>query len=111
MNSCRKIRALFIEALYEELSPNQSASLEAHIKVCRKCETALARMKSTLQIMDERERPEPDKVFWTGYWDRLSDRIQQESAGMNEREVGFRRRFPALVRHLRSRLRRIPLRG
>lgn len=76
MSSCRKWRGSFIQALYDELTPEQRTRFEEHLKTCPKCAADYARFASTLRIMDQRERPEPEDVFWAGYWDRLAPRLE-----------------------------------
>lgn len=78
MVNCRKCKNAFIELTYDELSTETRAEIEQHLESCASCATVYAEFKSTLSIMDQRERTEPDPVFWTGYWDRLSDRFDTE---------------------------------
>ena len=76
MDSCRKIQALFIDAFYDGLNSDQKRDFDAHIRTCPDCASTFAKLSSTLEIMGRRQRPEPETVFWTGYWDRLSARLE-----------------------------------
>ncbi len=78
MNSCRKCRRFFPEALYEELAEDERRRFEEHLKDCPSCAAEFEKMKSTLRIMDQRVRREPGQQFWDGYWTKLASRLQEE---------------------------------
>jgi len=78
MNSCRKCRRFFPEALYQELAEDELRRFEEHLKDCPSCAAEFEKMKSTLRIMDQRVRREPDRRFWDGYWPKLASRLQEE---------------------------------
>jgi hypothetical protein len=79
MKDCEWFRGLMAEALLGDLAPSDRASLESHIAACPACAAEYGAMRSTLRIMDERERPDPGPAFWDGYWDRLADRLEKET--------------------------------
>jgi hypothetical protein len=35
-------------------------------------------MQATLRVMNRRERPDPGRAYWDGYWNRLSARMERE---------------------------------
>jgi hypothetical protein len=91
MLNCRKHRSLFVNALYDELSPEQKVSLDAHLKACPKCAAAFEKMSSTLGVMEKRRREEPEEDFWTGYWDRLAERLVEPETIPEKAEVWWKR--------------------
>ncbi len=78
MNSCRKCRSFFPEALYQELEEDARVRFEGHLKDCPSCAAEFEKMKSTLKIMDQRLRREPGQQFWDGYWTKLASKLQEE---------------------------------
>jgi hypothetical protein len=75
MRNCRKCRALFVDGLYADLGPREKRFLDAHLTKCPDCEAAYAELRSTLQVMDRRERVSPDSEFWEEYWERLEPHL------------------------------------
>jgi hypothetical protein len=78
MKPCKQIRRSFIDALYNELNPEEQKSFDAHLESCIKCRRAFRKMRSAMRVMNQRVRTEPDQQFWDGYWDRLEGRMQQQ---------------------------------
>ena len=76
MSDCKKCQDLFGDAFYEELNAEQKNFLESHIRVCERCESEYDEMTSTLKIMEKRARPEPEKAYWNGYWNKLARRME-----------------------------------
>jgi len=85
MKECKKCRALLVEALYGELDSKEQDFFEKHLASCPACAAESEAMTETLKIMDERVRPERDQGFWNGYWDRLSRRMKEEEAVVEEK--------------------------
>ncbi len=80
MNDCKRCQSLFLEAFYEELDASQKQFLKDHLEVCNECTAEFEEMKSTLQFMSQRVRPEPEKKFWDSYEERLAQRIEKEES-------------------------------
>lgn len=80
MKACRKCRSLLTPALYGELGTGDKAFFEDHLASCPACAAEFKTMKETLEIMDQRARPDPGKDFWDGYWNRLARRMETEDA-------------------------------
>ena len=78
MKRCKSMRRPFVDALYHECTDNQQRSLDRHLARCPECRTEFENLATTLNMMDQRERPEPSESFWQGYWDRLRERWEQE---------------------------------
>ncbi|UCG53201.1 MAG: zf-HC2 domain-containing protein [Candidatus Latescibacterota bacterium] len=75
---CREFEELIVDALYGVLEQDAQKRLNAHIDSCRACAQVYAEMRSTLLVMEKRERPDPGEAFWDGYWNRLSSRMEKE---------------------------------
>ena len=78
MSDCKKCQSLFLEAFYEEMNAEQKNFFKDHLSACEKCRSEFEEMKSTLQFMDKRVRPEPGKAFWDSYEERLAQRMEKE---------------------------------
>lgn len=78
MNECKKFRSLFSEALYDEFNSEQEELFKKHLISCSKCQSEYDGMKSTLEIMSRRTRPEPGQTFWDNFSVNLSDRMEAE---------------------------------
>jgi Putative zinc-finger len=79
MKDCEDVRTLMAEALLGELAPGDKARLESHLAVCPSCAEEYEGLRETLRLMDKRERPDPGREFWDGYWGRLRERLERES--------------------------------
>lgn len=80
MRDCKQCRGLLVEALYGELSPKQEKLFKNHIGACPSCAAEFKALTQVLETMGKRVRPEPGQDFWDGYWDRLSQRMEEEKA-------------------------------
>ena len=92
MSDCKKCQSLFLEAFYEEINAEQKHFFKGHLLVCEKCKSKFEEMKSTLQFMNKRIRPEPGKAFWDSYEERLAQRVEKEEILQLERE-SWQKRF------------------
>ncbi|MBP1770119.1 MAG: hypothetical protein H6P96_737 [Candidatus Aminicenantes bacterium] len=92
MIECSKYKDRMIEAYYGELEPGDREELDRHVASCPECAAELASLRSTLGLMDGRERTDPGAEFWDGYWDRLSRRMLWESID-EDRKPSLVRRF------------------
>lgn len=92
MSDCKKCQSLFLEALYEEMNAEQKQFFKDHLSVCEKCKSKFEEMKSTLQFMGKRVRPEPGEIFWDSYEERLAQRIEKEKILQPESE-SWRKKF------------------
>jgi hypothetical protein len=77
MNNCRKCRSLFAEALYNELNQEQKGWFNIHLQSCPKCAEHYEKMHTTMGVMNQRTRTEPDPFFWDSYWDKLVNRMEE----------------------------------
>jgi hypothetical protein len=100
MSECAEYRDRLIEAYYGELGPGDREELDRHVASCPECAAEFAALRSTLGLMDGRERTDPGAEFWNGYWDRLSRRMLWESIDEDRR--------PSLVRRFLRSLAALP---
>ena len=100
MNECAEYKDRLIEAYYGELGPGDREELDRHVASCPACAAEIAALRSTLGLMDGRERTDPGAEFWNGYWDRLSRRMLWESIDEDRR--------PSLVRRFVRSLAALP---
>ncbi|HYQ87103.1 MAG TPA: zf-HC2 domain-containing protein [Bacteroidota bacterium] len=75
MMTCERSRELFPEALYSELAPGLQNEFAAHLASCPSCRTEFEALQATLQIMNQRIQPQPNRDFLESYWDRLNARF------------------------------------
>jgi hypothetical protein len=78
MSKCKKYQDMFVDALYEDLSMEDKSILEKHLKECDLCRQEYEEMAATMSTMSQRVRPEPDREFFDGYWDRLAERMDRD---------------------------------
>ena len=71
MNDCKKFSQFCAEALYEDLDAQHKQWFNEHKSSCSTCNLLFVKMKSTLSLMDNVEKPEPEPEFWHNYWDNL----------------------------------------
>jgi hypothetical protein len=71
---------LTADALYGELGEEDRKRFDAHAESCPACADTYAEMKSTLGVMEKRERRDPGQAYWDGYWNRLSARMEADEA-------------------------------
>ncbi|KAA3609304.1 MAG: zf-HC2 domain-containing protein [Calditrichaeota bacterium] len=79
MIGCKKYHKFFVLALYDELTEEKNNALQAHLQSCEKCQREFQQMQTTLGVMNERQRPEPEDAFWDGFWGDVQVKLQQET--------------------------------
>lgn len=97
MFKCRQCRKQLVEALYGKLKAEAKQRFEAHLESCTRCASAFARFRATLEVVDKRERPKPEDVFWTGYWDRLAGRLDEPERNPAGTRAWWKRFVPSLT--------------
>jgi hypothetical protein len=83
--NCREFEDLTVEALYGELDSDARSRYEAHIASCPDCAKSHAEMRSTLDVIEIPEHPDPGAAFWDGYWNRLNSRMEREAEAQRGR--------------------------
>jgi len=78
MDECRHIQKIMIDALYDALGASEREQFQTHLAECPACTDQYAELQSTLTLMDRREIPEPDPVYWQRYNEKLERRLSRE---------------------------------
>lgn len=76
--NCRECQNIMVDALYDELEAQARGRFESHVVECTKCADLFAEMRTTLNVMDQRQRPDPGENYWVSYFDRLRTRMARE---------------------------------
>ena len=79
MLKCIKAKKMFIKALYNELNEDEKTEFENHLKGCEKCAQEYSEMVSAIEMLNERQLPEPEENFWDNYWVKISGRIKEQT--------------------------------
>jgi hypothetical protein len=82
---------LMVEALYGEIAPEDRRRLEEHLGDCEDCAAEFAELRATLDVMAQRERPEPPEAYWDRYRRRLDARRADRARG--DRNASLRERL------------------
>ena len=93
--NCRQCEQMIVDALYGELDAEATSRFEEHIGSCPECQRTYAHLRSTLDVMDRYERPDPGQAYWDGYWNRLTARMEREQEEKRQRSW-LRRLLPGL---------------
>lgn len=94
--SCKKIEHLIEPFLDDELSQSKKEQVEQHLQECDSCQMALEALTLQGGLLREEIEAEADKVDFTGFEDRVFERIREEQppsfaerAGAWIREVAY----------------------
>lgn len=77
--NCKQCQEFFVNALYDELGPEEKQHFTAHLQECSGCTAEYQKLRATLKLMDRREREQPEAEFWETFRDKLAGRIEKES--------------------------------
>jgi len=89
MSECSKCRKYFIDALYDELTPEQKDHFNHHMETCSSCRSEFEKMKSAMEIMDLREQESMPGEFWTNFQQGLETRLDREEKRKKTNVVQF----------------------
>jgi len=92
MKSCKKIRTLMVNALYNELSETEKNIFQTHLKTCPGCSAEYKKLTALMGVMDKRQRPNMSEDFWDNYYLQVEEKI--EAAKEEEKpliKTGWRR--------------------
>ncbi|HVJ06884.1 MAG TPA: hypothetical protein VM554_00725 [Acidisarcina sp.] len=81
--TCRKIESNVADLLFEP--DTVPAPVQAHVRECADCSRKLAELRSTMDLMDAWEAPEPSPFFDTRLQARLREERNAAPAGFFER--------------------------
>lgn len=94
--SCKKIEHLIETYLDDELSKSKKEQVERHLHACEECQIALEALKLQGGLLREEIEAEADRVDFSGFEDKVFQRIRQEKppsfterAGAWIREVAY----------------------
>lgn len=78
MKTCKSVRDLFEEYLFNELNNEETEKMDKHMKECDKCRSLFDEERALQRLTKKVKRPEPAPEFWDEYWVRLKDRMERE---------------------------------
>ncbi len=93
MKQCEHYQELFVEALYDELQKEKLYELQSHLNSCANCSAEYRKLQSTLQVMNQRTRTEPDETYWKNYWNTFNASLEKETKTKQEKQNVFLLRF------------------
>jgi hypothetical protein len=76
MKSCKKIKALMVNALYNELSETEKNMFQTHLKTCPGCSAEYKKLTTLMGVMDKRQRPKMSEDFWDNYYLQVEEKIE-----------------------------------
>jgi hypothetical protein len=76
---------LMVEALYGEIAPEDRRRLDEHLDACEDCAAEFAELRDTLDVMTQRERPEPPASYWPRYRRHLDARRARRTDTLTDR--------------------------
>jgi hypothetical protein len=89
MNNCSKFEDQFVDALYGELKIRDD--FDAHLKGCAQCRALYQTMQKTLNVMDERVRPELSSEYWDRYDESLKNRLKAPQSKEKGKVIFFQK--------------------
>ena len=78
MSECQQMHEMIVDALYDALDDGQKTRLHTHLKSCPECAGLYQQLTEAVGVMNARETSERDEVFWAGYSERLTARLESE---------------------------------
>lgn len=93
MKSCQHFETLLTEKLFGELEAQSEQQLNTHLAECAACRATLAELQHVLHALGKPAPPQMPEHFWSGYWDRLRDRMATEMQPRDSWLASLRARF------------------
>jgi hypothetical protein len=78
---CPRFQTDGMRLLDGEMSPEEKAEYEAHVRGCDACRTELRSLGRVVELTNELKLRTPEDEFWDGYWEGVYRR--------SERSAGF----------------------
>jgi len=106
MKSCKKIKTLMVNALYNELPETEKNIFQEHLKTCSGCSAEYKKLTALMGVMDIRQRPQMSEDFWDNYYLQVEKKI--EAAKEEEKpliKTAWRRRRLEWIENLNLRKR------
>lgn len=86
---CKKYETLLAAKAFGDLNSAEEHRLQVHLAECRACRNFFRATEMALGKLGVPQRPEMPEHFWEGYWHRLAQRLEQETAGAPARDSVF----------------------
>jgi len=89
MSNCDRCKDLFADALYDEMQSDDNVWFRDHLATCEQCAAEFSEMKSTLEVMSRKKRPELSDEFWERYHHQLNAKLaaEKKSAAAPDRKL------------------------
>lgn len=79
--TCTRYQTDGMRWLDRELSADEAARYEEHVRTCDECRRELSSLGRVVRMTDELKLRAPDDEFWNGYWESVYRK--------SERRLGF----------------------
>ena len=76
MKSCKKIKSLMVDALYNELPETGQNVFQEHLKICSGCSAEYEKLIGLKGVMNKRQRPQMSEDFWDNYYLRIEEKLE-----------------------------------
>jgi hypothetical protein len=83
MKECKYFQQLIVDDFYGEIEIQDKLKLDKHLETCENCKSQLAQIQSTLNGMNQYNRPQPTDEFWDNYWLNLESKLEQKLSFKN----------------------------
>jgi hypothetical protein len=74
---CKSVRKALVEHLEHELPLKEQRSVDEHLKVCPHCSAERATLKRTLDLLEQRNLPDPGSAFWSALRYRVRREVRE----------------------------------
>jgi len=76
-SSCKRVRKALVEHLEHQLLLEEQRSIDEHLKVCPHCSAERAALKRTLDLLGQRNLPDPGSTFWSALRHRVRREVRE----------------------------------
>lgn len=77
--TCKRINAAMTDALFGDLPELDKTAFDAHLKTCPACAAEYQKLAGVMNLVDRREQPDMGETFWDNYYERLEDKIDNQT--------------------------------
>jgi len=93
--NCKEVKKLFALFLENEISQDQRAEIEKHLKTCPKCSQLLDEFSQLWTSLDQREKVQASPNFWIKLQQRIINSKERKSPVMDLVDMLIRFALPA----------------
>jgi hypothetical protein len=109
MHNCNSTRKSLTDLALNEISASQKESVLIELKACADCREEFAAIRETLRVSERAlALASPDESFWTGYHERLAQRLARPAAPLAPAASSGTSRFWQLVKAIATASVRVP---